>query len=183
MAASQHLNAEQSGPMQLPMFMRASDYVDSLTGTIDSSDREISHVLYQKVQKAKMPKISDSMTDLTRHKMAHGTGVYDDVEQHGVLNPVQMVHGMNQELLMGQGGHRAASAFDIAERTGKSMWLPVIHTDAREGSQTPVSLDPLSHTSGTDAKKAALKDAWTFSEHTPAYGEHMGWRQKGRELL
>jgi hypothetical protein len=156
------LNADQVGPMQLPMFMRARDLADSLTGTLDKSDYPVKEVMHYKLQASK-----------GRIGHGHGTGVYDAVAREGVLNAVQLVHGMNQSLLMGQGHHREAAAEDIERQTGRDVWVPVVHTDAREHSSMPVDIY-----SDVSEKRAAISDYRHWSETTTAIGQDVGWMHR-----
>lgn len=155
------LNADQTGPMQLPMFMRARDLADSLTGTLDRSHQSVEEVMDQKLYQSQ------------QHIGPHGGGVYESVQREGVINPVQLVHGMNQSLLMGQGHHRTAAAEDIERQTGQDKWVPVVHTDAREHSNVPVDIY-----SDIVEKKAAINDYHNWRTNTPAIGHDVGWLQK-----
>jgi len=148
--------------MQLPMFMRARDLADSLTGTLDRSEYSPEEVL-------------ESKLDQSLHPMGspHGSGVHDSVARQGVINPVQLVHGMGRSLLMGQGHHRTAAAADIEHATGQDKWVPIIHTDAREGSKAPVDIY-----SDVHEKRGAIHDYRQWSEHTPAIGQDLGWMQR-----
>lgn len=157
------LNADQVGPMQLPMFMRARDLADSLTGTLDKSEYSVEEVMEHKLRASK-----------GRMGHGHGTGVYDSVAREGVLNPVQMVHGMNNSLLMGQGHHRVAAAEDIERQTGKDKWVPVVHTDARKNSPDPVDIY-----SDVVEKRRVIHDYRKWSEGTPAFGQDLGWDRQG----
>jgi hypothetical protein len=158
------LNVDQMGAhVQLPMFMRATDIVSSLTGTLDSSYSHPDEVMESKLQASK-----------GRAGHGHGTGVYESVKAHGVLNPVQLVHGEGGSLMQGQGHHRVAAAADIESR-GSPKWVPVVHTDAREGTNLAVNAysDPTT-------KKRVIHDYRTWSEHTPAIGHDIGWMMEGR---
>jgi hypothetical protein len=161
MSARDVLNADQTGPMQLPMFMRASDLADSLTGTLDRSYLAPDEVMEQK--------LSQSTRSLG---MGHGSGVHESVAREGVLNPVQLVHGMNQSLLLGQGHHRTAAAENIERRGGGDKWVPLIHTDAREHTDAPVDIY-----SDVSEKRGAIADYRRWSEHTTAIGQDLGWVQ------
>jgi hypothetical protein len=107
-----------------------------------------------------------------QHIGPHGGGVYKSVEREGVLNPVQMVHGMSNSLLMGQGHHRTAAAEDIERKRGRDVWVPVVHTDAREHSPTPVDIY-----SDVNEKRAAIQDYHNWRTTTPALGLDVGWLQ------
>ena len=151
---------------QLPMFMRGSDIVSSLTGTVDFPSRSVDEVMALKVDQAKQPMGS-----------AHGAGVYDAVSQHGVLSPVQMIHGVRDERVMGQGHHRAASAADIEYETGKDKWVPVVHTEGREHSQRPFDLSQ----SNAMEKLSVMLDHRDFAATTSAIGQDIGWRQQSED--
>ena len=158
MAATHHLNAEQTGHIQLPMFMRATDLRESITGTIDRSFEDPDEVMESKLTASK------------RTTGGHGSGVHKSIKERGVINPVQLVHAEHGNLMMGQGGHRAAAADDIMRTTGKDVWVPVVHTDAREGSANPVNTY-----SEPEAKREAIADYRRWSQDTPAFGQDIHW--------
>ena len=165
MSGAHVLNADQVGPLQLPMFMRAHDLVDSLTGTLDSSYDHPDDVMDRKLAKSKEPYEEGS----------HGSGVYSSVKAEGVKTPVQLVHGEGGSLMMGHGHHRVAAAAGVAtESKGhRDMWVPVVHTDAREGSSLPVNAY-----SSAETKREVGKDYRRWSEDTPAFTADLGWRRK-----
>jgi len=147
------LNADDMGkPTQLPMFMPAQELRDSLTATADMPASSVDEVFDIK--------LTDSMR--SRAEGQHGSGVFSSVQEKGVLNPVQLIHGDN-DLMMGQGHHRAAAAdFDagLPQPGGKTkdQWLPVVHTDAR-GQDV---FDP-------ESRKGAMQDMAEFTKNTGAY--------------
>ena len=127
MAAAEHLNGDQTGDVQLPMFMRATDLRESITATVDQSYDDPDTVM-------------ESKLDQSRRVRGHGAGVLKSVAERGVINPVQIIHAEHGNIMMGQGGHRVAAADHIMRTTGKDVWVPVVHTDAREGSANPVNI-------------------------------------------
>jgi hypothetical protein len=167
MAASDHLSVDQHGNMQLPMFVRAPDLVDNLTGTIDRATESVDEVMDKKQDAAMQPVHA-----------GHGGGVYASVSQRGVESPVQLVHGTRGDLIMGQGHHRTASADAIARTTGRDMWLPVIHTDARESSHHPLEAG---YAGTLDAKYDALDDYQNWSNTTPAAMHNYTWSDSPSE--
>jgi hypothetical protein len=136
-----------SKPVQLPMFMPAQELRDSLTATAD--------LPFNSVEEVFDIKLTDSMRP--RQEGQHGSGVFSSVQEKGVLNPVQLIHGDN-DLMMGQGHHRAAAADFDAGLNKKDQFLPVVHTDVR-GSDT---FEP-------DVRRAAMKDMGEFTKNTGAY--------------
>jgi hypothetical protein len=153
------LNANQTGPMQLPMFMRATDLRESLTGTLDTPYEHPDEVMKRKLGESK------------RSGSSHGAGVHSSVSKQGVLNPVQLVHGVKGGLLSGQGHHRIAAAADIAQSSGRDMWVPLVHTDAREGTRTPIS----AIYSESSDRRRVVADHRKFIEHTPGLGQDIQW--------
>jgi hypothetical protein len=90
-----------------------------------------------------------------------------------VLNPVQVIHAMHGNVMMGQGHHRVAAADDISRETGKDMWVPVVHTVADETSDIPLSIY-----SSTGEKRAVIADHRRAIEDTPAFGHDIMWRHE-----
>jgi hypothetical protein len=147
------LNAgDMDKPVQLPMFMPAQELRDSLTATADLPSYSVDEVFDIK--------LTDSMR--CREAGAHGSGVFSSVQEKGVLNPVQLIHGDN-DLMMGQGHHRAAAAdFDagLPQPGGKpkDQWLPLVHTDKRGQDLFDV-----------DTRRSAMQDMGEFTKNTGAY--------------
>lgn len=139
--------ADMSKPVQLPMFMPAQELRDSLTATADMPVRSVEEVFDIK--------LTDSMRK--REEGAHGSGVFTSVQEKGVLNPVQMIHGDN-DLMMGQGHHRAAAADFDAGLNDKDQFVPVVHTDARGSDVFDI-----------DNRRSAMKDMGEFTKNTGAY--------------
>jgi hypothetical protein len=160
MAAIDHINADQHKNYQLPMFVRATDLVDSLTATADSSYDAPEEVMQEKLK-------------ASHRRTGRGAGVYDSVRKEGVLNPVQVIHAMHGNVMMGQGHHRVAAADDISRETGKDMWVPVVHTVADETSDIPLSIY-----SSTSEKRAVIADHRRAIEDTPAFGHDIMWRHE-----
>jgi hypothetical protein len=140
------------------MFVEAKELRSSLTRTIDSASQSVGDVMDYKLKESK----ADT---------GHGSGVYGSVQRKGVLNPVQLVHGTEGSLLLGHGHHRVAAAADISETTGKDKWIPVVHTDASEKSNYPVSATG----SATYHKMKALDDYGRFSRATGGNKEDAAW--------
>jgi hypothetical protein len=161
----QFLSDNPAKAMQLPMFMRAHDLMGSLTGTLDFSYDEPEDVLDRKLVRSKKP-VGEG----------HGAGVHASVEREGVINPVQLIHAESGGLMMGQGHHRIAAAAEISRRTGRDMWLPVVHTDARESTDNPISIY-----SDVYEKKQAIADYRQWSHTTPAIGQDVGWMQREQD--
>jgi hypothetical protein len=151
------------GPIQLRMFMRAQELRESITATLDHSFDDPDAVMENKL-------------DASKRTSGRGAGVYDAIQREGVLSPVQLVHGMHENIMMGQGHHRTAAADDIARQTGKDMWVPVVHTDAREGSNNPVSIY-----SEHEDKKAAVADYRKFADHTEASDTDFMWQTQRQQ--
>jgi hypothetical protein len=151
---------------QLPMFMRGNDLIDTLTGTLDSSSLPVENVMTRKVNESRRP-----------IGMVHGGGVYKAVAAEGVLSPVQLIHGVRDDRIMGQGHHRAAAAAEIEYETGKAKWVPVIHTDAREHSHQPYD----NTQAGALDKLGVMADHREWGMTTSAWGADVGWRQKAED--
>jgi hypothetical protein len=128
---------EHRGPVQLPLFMPASDLYESLTATADNPWMPVEEVMEKKLERTKQP-------GNPHEGRATGTGVFQSVVEHGVVNPVQMIHTQT-DIMMGHGHHRVAAADEIARMSTSSKpevreqlsklrpdaWVGVVHTDSR----------------------------------------------------
>lgn len=142
------LNADDlDKPVQLPMFMPAQELRDSLTSTADMPASSVDEVFDIK--------LTDSMR--ARQDGQHGSGVFSSVQEKGVLNPVQLIHGDN-DLMMGQGHHRAAAADFDAGLNNRDQFVPVVHTDMRGTDMFDI-----------EHRRAAMKDMGEFTKNTGAY--------------
>ena len=142
------LSADDMGkPVQLPMFMPAQELRSSITATADMPSSPVEEVFDIK--------LTDSMAP--RQEGQHGSGVWSSVQEKGVLNPVQLIHGDN-DLMMGQGHHRAAAADFDAGLNNKDQFLPVVHTDVRGTDAFDI-----------DTRRSAMKDMGEFTKNTGAY--------------
>ena len=149
---------------QLPMFVEAQALRSSITGTMDYSFDDPDDVMARKLVESK-------------RKKGHGAGVHASVAEHGVLNPVQLVHGTGGRTIMGHGHHRVAAADEISRRTGQEKWVPVIHTDASEKTAYPVA--PISEDTH---KLKALQNYTEWSKTTDARTADVSWMVKSGML-
>jgi hypothetical protein len=158
------LNPDAMGkPTQLPMFMPASDLRDSITATADMPNYSVDEVMDIK--------LTDSMR--MRQEGQHGSGVYSSVEKQGVLNPVQLIHGDN-DIMLGQGHHRAAAADFESSLSKRPQWLPVVHTDARSGTKILDQDDTGEGLKSPGARRAAIGDMTEYEKNTGTY--YRGWQ-------
>lgn len=110
MSASKHIN-----PNQLKLFMTPQEIMDTISGSVDLGD--------------------DSMEELWAEKLAESKGrtygqpksLYNSIKEHGVQRHVTLTEERDGSLVMGQGHHRVAAAADIAKKTGREMFIPVIY--------------------------------------------------------
>lgn len=109
---------------QLPMFMDAGSLQSHLTGAVDED--------YSR------PPTQDLWNEkLAESKSAGPDGsLYNKIRRKGVQHPVTVLvpkydHFDGQKWVMGDGHHRVAAAAEIQRKTGKTMYVPIIH-DAKD---------------------------------------------------
>ena len=153
--------ADHDGPVQLPMFMAANDLVDSITYTADFPSSGKDAVMDIKLHEAKRGTVNNA------HRGARPgePNFHDSVGAEGVKEPVQMIHTDNNNML-GQGHHRVASASEHSVTSGSPHFVPVVHTDARSGTNLK-GADSLAD-DGRRAR-AALADHQEFEKNTGVF--------------
>lgn len=133
MAASDHLH-----PVQLQMFMRPQEVLDTMQGSVEQRDMSmIQGHLTHKLREAKIrgePYLANHDGEL----IGQGPSLYDQVKTHGVEKPIILQHTENYRgdpmLLLGNGHHRLAAAQAAEQETGQQQYIPVIHDDNYMGS-------------------------------------------------
>jgi hypothetical protein len=135
MARKPHLRGEQ-----LKLFMTAHELKNSLS---DSVDLQPSYIDYDdegntiQVPDQTMDDLWEQKLDESKYKpRAQSSSLYDSIAQRGVRKHVTLVPDGKGGLTMGQGHHRVAAAADIAEKTGRQMYIPVIYDDDFQYSDT-----------------------------------------------
>lgn len=129
MSASKHIN-----PNQLKLFMTAQEVMDSVSDSVDRA-REYQDVDPETGEIITVPE--QTMEDLWKDKLSESKGrgylgqkpLYDSIKEKGVQRHVTLQTNPDGSLTMGQGHHRVAAAADIAKKTGKQMYVPVIYDD------------------------------------------------------
>lgn len=129
MSASKHIN-----PRQLKLFMTAQEVMDSVSDSVDrmGSYTDVDHDTGEQIQ---VP--AETMDDLWKQKLSESKGggafgrvpLYDSIKEKGVQRHVTLQTNPDGSLTMGQGHHRVAAAADIAKKTGRQMYVPVIYDD------------------------------------------------------
>jgi hypothetical protein len=155
--------ADHAGPVQLPMFMEANNLLDSLTLTADNPSMSKDMVMDIKLHEAK----SGGANSAHLTQRPGEPNFHDSVGAEGVKEPVQVIHTDNN-IMMGQGHHRVASASEHSAMTGSPQFVPVVHTDARSGTKFE-GADSM-HTGGPGY---ALGDHKEFEKNTGLYYEKL----------
>lgn len=152
--------ADHDGPVQLPMFMAANDLVDSLTLTADNPSVGRDMVMDIKLHEAKKGGVNSA------HRTARDgeTTFHDSVGAEGVKEPVQMIHTDNNTM-MGQGHHRVASAEEHSALSGSPQFVPLVHTDARSGTE----FEGADSMGTEEVRRRALVDHQEFEKNTGLY--------------
>lgn len=136
MAAKNHLN-----PKQLKLFMTPQEVMDSVSDSVDRS-WEYTDVDPETGEKVTIPE--QTMDELWEDKLFESTGkrpvdeksLYDSIKDKGVQRHVTLQLNRDGSLSMGQGHHRVAAAADIAKKTGRQMYIPVLYDEDYNYSDT-----------------------------------------------
>lgn len=113
MAASEHLNSRQ-----LKLFMTPQEIMGSVVDSVDRGyDEPIEDLWDEKLEESKGALKTNS-----------GKSLYDSIADKGVQRHVTLQQD-GGHLVMGQGHHRVAAAADIAKRTGRQMYIPVVYDE------------------------------------------------------
>jgi hypothetical protein len=127
MSASKHLN-----PKQLKLFMTPDEIMESVSDSVDRAG-SYTDVDYETGEQITVPE--ETMEDLWKTKLAESKGrrqptsLYNSIKEHGVQRHVTLQMEHDGSLTMGQGHHRVAAAADIAKKTGRQIYIPVIYDD------------------------------------------------------
>lgn len=131
MSASDHVNSKQ-----LKLFMTPEEIMSTVSDSVDRVD-SYTDVDSETGQEITVP--AETMDDVWRDKLSESRAkrsfapesLYSSIEKHGVQRHVTLQEDVNSDgkYIMGQGHHRVAAAADIAKRTGRQFYIPVIYDD------------------------------------------------------
>lgn len=136
MPAHEHLS-----PHQYKLFMTAQEIKDTVT---DSVDRELGYMDYneehgelEEVPAQTMDYVwNEKLEESKRETAGKPKPLYDSIAEKGVRHHVTIVPDHKGSFTMGQGHHRVAAAADIAEKTGRQMYVPVVYDENFNYSDT-----------------------------------------------
>jgi hypothetical protein len=120
------------GSRSLKMFMTGQDIKHDITGSVDSVSRRRDEWDEEGLNSMWDVKLDES----TYRKVGHGADrktLYDSIATEGVQRPVTLWHpedgrGWGEGAMVhGDGHHRTAVAADIQAKTGREVYLPVVH--------------------------------------------------------
>lgn len=125
---------------QLKMFMTGNEIKQSITGSVDAPDADDDN------DNDVMAEMWDQKVDESHYRRAdprddvHGQSLYDNVDEEGARMPVTMFHPRSYmystgSMIHGDGHHRTAISADVEDRTGRQIYIPVLH-DAHDPMYT-----------------------------------------------
>lgn len=150
---------------QLKMFMTPQELKDRLTFSFDLNDkfsydndtsrRETMPQMWQR-------KLDESQED--PEDGTHGAGLWESIYTQGYSGtPVHMAHesGTSSARIM-DAHHRVAAAADVAETTGKEIYMPVIHHEDIDRNSGRYRLHSLTVPRGDYTSRTRTPDFWRF---------------------
>lgn len=110
---------------QLKMFMTGNEIKQTITGSVDASNNDedtMSEMWDQKVEESHDRRVNAGDD-------RHGQSLYDSVEDEGAHTPVTLYTPRFNSTIHGDGHHRTAISADVEDRSGRQVYLPVLHDE------------------------------------------------------